>query len=307
MADEERPGPPPLTEDVLQERPPVDFEAPGRTDTDGLELDRSSFSAARAAVRKATPLPSPPAAEAAPSVASDTGRLLGTGVACLLALVVCLLPAYGRERIRRRLSDLPLRPASVITGIAEMTAAFFLGLEAMLDFTRSHMEAAGPVIMNHVLKYDVPPETMYQMYQVQGATLWLAFLVSPVGLLLAFFVLEGATRILAAVVGKEVMGTLPLWLLDRVRWLVVRQLARSRRRPSPVDHVVKDEQGMLVSIQSARAYAWDHTTTLQFEGRLYVVEERLSSEDGERPYRYRVREAPAGHLIRKLTEYAPAP
>ncbi len=306
MDEDERPGPPPLGEDVVQERPPTDFAAPERTDTEGLTLDRSSYTAPSPTVRKAPPLPSPAPREVPETVASEMGRLLGSGVALVVALVVCLLPAFWRERIERRLGNLPFRLATFVTGIAEVATMLVFGLDAMYAFMQARLAETGPVMMDFALKHDLPPRTMHEMHQVQGAALWVAFMISPVGLSLAFFALEGSYRVVAATWGGEALGTVPLWLVDQVRWLA---RLREQRRPAvlPIDTIVKDQRGILVSIQSARAYAWDHTTTLRFEERLYEVEEQRSSEERERPYLFCVREASPGHLIRKVTEYTPAP
>jgi hypothetical protein len=312
--DEECPGPPPLTEeDVVQGKSPSDFEPTRRTDTEGLELDRSTFTATASRVKEAPSLPDRPAEKTTPArevvelMGSDIGRLLGTGVVLLLALVVCVLPRFWRDPIKRRFPNLPLCLATVITGIVEMTAAFFVGLQEVVGFMESRLKQTAPVLMDHVLKHEVSPQTMHEMYQAQGAILWISFILSPLGFLLAFVMSEGAARIVAAVVAKEAWGTLPLWLVEKVRWLAASLLQRSRRKPLPPDTIVKAGQATLVSIQSAHGYAWDHTTTLRFEGRLYVVDEQSSTQDHERPYLYRLREAPMGHLIRKLTEYKPTP
>ncbi len=313
--DEERPqGPPPMAEgDLVPEPASSDFGPPGATTTEGLELDRSNFEPLGLPTYEAPSPSKPPAADVVPAkeiakrAASDVARLLGSSAALLLALVVCLLPAYWRERIRRHLADLPLRLAAVITGIAEMAAAFLFGLESMLRFMNAQLEEIGPVMMNHVLKHDVPPQTMFEMHQLQGAVLWITFLVSPTGLLLAFFMLEGATRIVGTAVVKEPWGILALWLVEQVRRLTGGLIRRSQQEVLPADKIAKDGQGILVSIESAQSYAWDHTTTLSFEARFYVVEEWSSTGDNERPYLYRIREAPRGHLIRRVTEYRPTP
>ena len=106
---------------------------------------------------------------------------------------------------------------------------------------------------------------------------------------------------------KQVCGILPLVVLDGAYRLVARPIRKARQRPLPIDLLVKDGEGVLVSIQSARAYAWDKTTTLRFESRLYVIEEHLRSGDQERPYLYRVGQAPMGHLVRAVIDFSPEP
>jgi len=188
-----------------------------------------------------------------------------------------------------------------------MTAALLLGLHTMLGFIHARLEESGTVLMDHVLKHDVCPATMYQMHQVQGAVLWIAFLLSPTGLLLAALMAEGALRMMGAIVAKETWGTLPLWLVDQVCRLATRALRRSGQKELAPDEIIRDGLGILVAIQSARAYAWDRATTLRFEERLYILDEHTSSGERQRPYLYRLRQAPESHLVRKLTDYAPVP
>jgi hypothetical protein len=200
---------------------------------------------------------------------------------------------------------LSLSFGAAVTGAIEMIAGFAVGLDTMLGFMRSGLAESGPVLMEQVINHDVDPRTTYELFQVQGAMLWVMFFLSPMGLLVAFAFCEGMARFLAATVTRQVCGVLPLWLLDGACRLVARPAAKARHRSSPMDVLVKDGEGLLASIQSALRYPWDRTTTLRFEGRLYVVAEQSSSHDRDRPYRYRVRPAPLGHLVRALTDYPP--
>jgi hypothetical protein len=134
----------------------------------------------------------------------------------------------------------------------------------------------------------------------------LEYLLQPLSLLLIYFTLEGAVRMLAGMITCEVVGTLPL---QGVAWLHGKAEARwgeYRLGPRIVDLVQKgDGAGCDLRILSCRPKkTWDRMMTIVYDDVFY---ELAGEERGPVPrqFIYLLRRIPEGKIIRGYHYYRP--
>jgi hypothetical protein len=132
------------------------------------------------------------------------------------------------------------------------------------------------------------------------------YLIQPLSLLLIYFTVEGAVRMLAGLVTGEVVGTLPL---QAVAWLHGKAEARWAERklgPRVADLVQKgDGTSCDLRILSCRPKkTWDRMMTIVYEDVFY---ELVGEERGQLPrqFAYLLRRIPEGKIIRGHHYYRP--
>ncbi len=140
-----------------------------------------------------------------------------------------------------------------------------------------------------------------------GIIILIEYLIHPVTILLIYFCIEGLVRAVAAYIGGETVGTLPLVLLA---WVAQKYTARSYERSlgKRVPDVVEKPgpAGYDLRIASCRPkLGWDRLLTISYEDELYEVAEQ---ESGSPPFQfvYLLRKKPEGKVIRGLHRYDPA-
>jgi hypothetical protein len=162
--------------------------------------------------------------------------------------------------------------------------------------------------------------------QIAGAA-YTVFLFHPFTWVLAYFCIEGAVRLCGAAFAENVLGTLPLGLIDRTLALLT-----PRRQPKPAfpDHrnaqsfasAVRERTMLshLKQVPDELHYATDHTQELleirasrrkddwlapkvvRVDDLYYRLEEN-SVEHGPRPFRYRLRRLERGVPGRNVLLY----
>jgi hypothetical protein len=168
----------------------------------------------------------------------------------------------------------------------------------------------------------IPPHT------VGFAALALMFL-HPLTWLIAWCALEGAVRFLGAAFTGNVLGILPLFLLDKIRTRVtsgrraerpadtqnnwssffssIRQRAAFLRNPVLPDEVrySADATGEVMSIASSRPKSgWEPPRIIRCKD-IYYRLEATSERPGPRPFLYVLRRLPAGVPGRTVISYSP--
>jgi len=139
-----------------------------------------------------------------------------------------------------------------------------------------------------------------------GATSMFEYLLRPLTVVLIYFTVEGAVRVLAAWAGEETVGTLPLYLLAGV----VGRIQASRRERALGERVVDQVQhcegiSYDLTIASCRPKSdWTRLTTIEYQDQLYeLFEEKRGFPP--RPFIYRLRKLSPGKVIRGLHHYQP--
>jgi hypothetical protein len=141
-----------------------------------------------------------------------------------------------------------------------------------------------------------------------GAIALLTFVTHPGTWTLVYFSIEGVARALAAILGEQPLGTLPLAVVDRI-------VARSQRRraearvPLVPDKVTRSDaaQPWDLRVESCRPKpTWKPPLAVRFEDRLYkVLGQAPEAVNSPRPYIYILQRIPAGEAARGPVNYDP--
>lgn len=213
------------------------------------------------------------------------------------------------------------RPATLVSGLVELTAgaagAAFWYMLTMTPMISSGAEAA----VVGKLGEEVTE------FQVGGAAL-AVFATHPVTWLFAYLFAEGAVRLFGAVITEDVLGILPLFLVERAIYLVshrqeirsdedirrnlasmvqgVRAHAIAARTEEVPDelHYSKEASGEILEIWASRAKEdWVAPKVVRVDDVYYRLEES-SVAKRPRPFRYRLRRLEAGVPGRNVLLYS---
>jgi hypothetical protein len=139
-----------------------------------------------------------------------------------------------------------------------------------------------------------------------GFTTLVEYIFSPLTLLLIYFSIEGALRLLAALVVDECTGTMPLYLLA---WALERAgKARKERQFGPrVPDEVQHCEGIsydLVIASCRPKKNWDRLISIEYQDQLYELFEEKKGFP-PRPHIYQLRMHPRGKVVRGIHHYQP--
>ncbi|MGB7436325.1 MAG: hypothetical protein WBR26_07055 [Candidatus Acidiferrum sp.] len=237
----------------------------------------------------------------------------------LVGPLAALLPARWRSALPS-LVHADWERAGTLSGILEMLAAIIgLGYWYMLEMTRRIDQ-----IMNGTVHGKTP--VGLTEHQVQGAALTI-FYMGPLTWILFYFFFEGAFRLCGAAFTENVLGTLPLYLLERTVFLVrhrkqaklgelvarnvlsfvasVREqwmVARLEEVPDELHYTTSGTEPMLEVWASRRKQEWVSPKIVRVDELYYRLEESWV-EKGSRPFRYRLRQLEAGVPARNVILY----
>jgi len=130
----------------------------------------------------------------------------------------------------------------------------------------------------------------------------LEYFFSWQGMVLAFFFVDGAVRLLAAVAGQS-LGTIPLYV---VAWLDEWRSRRAKKKEQlPLISDLAEPDGDGLRICSCRTRKnWDKWMTVMYEEKLYEIANAEIAAP-PRPYVYLLRPKPDSKVIRGLHRYHP--
>jgi hypothetical protein len=224
--------------------------------------------------------------------------------------VVALLPERWRRRLPGRM-DVDWSRAGTLSGIYELIGAVGgLGYWYMVEVPRriaqivdANVDGRVPVGMDDV--------------QVNGAALTF-FYISPLTWVLFYFFFEGALRLCGAAFTDNVLGTLPLYLTERlVFWVrnreeahvgktvseTVKSIAESVREraivatledvPDELEYSKSGEEEWLQIRASRRKEEWVEPKIVRVD-EIYYRLEQIWVGKGPRPFCYRLRRLAAG-------------
>jgi hypothetical protein len=167
-----------------------------------------------------------------------------------------------------------------------------------------------------------------QAIATAALTVWFTH---PLTWLLAYIFLEGAVRMVATVASGETLGTLPLFLFDKIVinrfrhtersgpasenfrsnassfWDAIRERMMVSRLPQVGDELIFRTSGaeeFLEVSASRRKNDWDPPRVVRFEDSYYRLESS-SAGAAPRPFRYTLRRLPAGVPGRSVLLYSP--
>jgi hypothetical protein len=235
-----------------------------------------------------------------------------------IGAVLALLPARWRRRLPGT-AEVSWSRAGTMSGIYEMALAIAVLANWYMYEMARRMQQVVEVMSQH-------PGQEVNEHQVQGAALFL-FYMSPLTWVLSYFVIEGAVRLLGAAFSDHVMGTLPLYLAERLAFWIrkpeearvgervkghakdiaesVREKVMVTRLEDVEDELVelkKDGAEFLEIQASRRKEEWVAPKTVRVGDTFYRLEESWVGS-GERPFRYRWRKVEAGVMGRTVIVY----
>lgn len=131
------------------------------------------------------------------------------------------------------------------------------------------------------------------------------FWLKPVHVLLFYFILEGMFRTLAALVGQQVIGLVPLYLVSGIHGVIGRRKYERSLGPLVADEIRRGTtRGEFdLKVYSCRPKLhWNPYMTIEFEGEFYQY---FNEEYGNLPRRfiYYLRRNPIGRVVVVIDRY----
>lgn len=220
-----------------------------------------------------------------------------TWKAYFIAPFYVLLPKRWRKNDRHGAGKYLAR-AALISGLAEaLIALVLLSFWYLLFF--------GALDSRYVHYLDETMSAVPYAAEFVGEGGLIGLIINPFTWLIVYFGFEGAARAFAALATGEVVGTLPLYLLE-FAWRHIK-----RKRPTPEPPLVPDEVtpgGGTCDIQIAscrKREGWVYPFTLRFAGGYFQVMDHKCITVGPRPHIYSLRRLPIGEPARGLQPYDP--
>ncbi len=217
----------------------------------------------------------------------------------LLGPFLSLLPETWRARLPSA-ESIRWRPATFISGALEsllsLCALVVWYSYSVTHHTRVQLESALRAHPN------VHPNEM-----MMGLLGYVFVALNPVTWIICWFGFEGVIRALGAAFTEEIVGTLPLWIIDKSH-RALRQRSQNRHRPPQVPDGVtwfSDGQHEVLRIMSCRPKpGWNDRPYVRFKDEFFKVERSLAGT-GLRPYVYHLRRLQPGEIVRAPENYDP--
>ena len=214
----------------------------------------------------------------------------------VIRYIVAVLMTFVPPRYRE---DVPLRGEAIVAGIVRILAAASILVYRFMIFSWQRAAIIGPGV-------DVP-SNMPEVNATFGAGIFMMadFVFQPVNMLLIYLIHEGVIRSLAALVGHQVLGTLPLYLISGVHGLMDKAAYKRDLGPLVVDEVVRGgpKSGYDLKVYSCRPKLnWNPYMTIEFEGEFFQM---FKEEPGQtsRRFVYYLRRNPAGRVVVVIDHY----
>ena len=233
---------------------------------------------------------------------SEVIRLLRNVGFVLVSLIVAVLPAGDRRRFSARY-PLGLNGASFFVGVAQILIGGPVWIYGFLLYGGriSNLQTAA-VGMN------VEPSESLPTLMFAGPLTFIAYLLTPVGLLLAYITLTGVLRLVVLGTVREPMGDplvgLTLWGVRSFRRGSARQAKLARLGPERPDRVRREGDSDLVILSCREKPTWNERVTIQAGSRFYRLIGVGERQDGQfHAIAYLLREADRGEVLRGLVRY----
>src|ERR1051325_11701410 len=128
-----------------------------------------------------------------------------------IGIFITLLPSRYRK-------ETSLRGEAIVCGVGETLLMMFVLIERVIRFSQE-----ANVLQQSGLSPDIISEAANRMGEpaVYGSGIFLsaAFLLKPLNILIIYLAFEGLIRALAALVGHQVIGSLPFYAISGIHGL----------------------------------------------------------------------------------------
>jgi len=244
-------------------------------------------------------------------------RELGTLLRDLgLGLVLPFLP----ERVRTRVADrygMDLLGATILSGLLEIAIGIVVFYLAYRSTVAAWSAQTSSVVAEHADSIQQRVKSRfwnpYNLSLFSGSLLYIAFLITPKGMLSVFAIYEGIFRSVAAAATGETIGSafvvlpwrLSAWLVQMGRRAADRALAK----PALPDRVKRlrgrDGDGYLVESDTSKP-DWREGLAVEIGECHYRLTRCAARRAGRKQvWRYLLRPWPAGEIIRRRQRYQP--
>jgi len=145
-----------------------------------------------------------------------------------------------------------------------------------------------------------------QMGERIGLVALIIVALNPVTWVIYGWGVEGGIRVLGAAITGEIVGTLPLWAIDRSYCALVRW-TNHWRMPVVADEVTwgKDGDAEILRIKSCRPKPnWQNHPTIRYHDEFFQVSNVLPAPETQ-TYVYHLRRLQPGEMFRGLEDYDP--
>ncbi len=221
-------------------------------------------------------------------------------------LLSSVLLSFLPQRWRRRWTasyEVELVRGAFISGLLQFGVCIVVLIVRYLFFIDARMKAIAATLVAQG-REAVMADRAFQYGA--GAFAMVEYLIHPLTLLLIYFLIEGLVRFSAALIGDEVVGTMPLHLVALTHERYSRAAAERALGPRIPDEVRPgDGRDCDLRVLSCRPKpAWDRLMTVSYQDTLYEIADR-SEGAPPRPYVYLLRLKPQHKVVRGLHRYDP--
>jgi hypothetical protein len=210
-----------------------------------------------------------------------------------------LLPASWRAKLPSA-QEINWRRATFLSGVLEVLAS----LGALVVWYSYSVTHHIPLPLSLALRAHPEIETPPQLVGLMG---YILVALNVVTWVIAWFGFEGVIRACGVAVTGEIVGTLPLWLIDQF-YRFSRWRSQDRRRPPLAPDEVawcKDGQTEVLRVMSCRPKpTWNNRPTVRIKEDFFQVEKPVPGSR-PRPYAYLLRRLKPGEIVRGLENYDP--
>jgi hypothetical protein len=235
---------------------------------------------------------------------------------------VALLPARWRKGLPFA-EAVEWAPAAVISGMGELVIAVIVGMY-WYSYSMTTWVAHG---LDAVLSGRTGPAQVTD--HAIGFMAYLIWATHPLTWMIGYFFLEGAARLCGAAFTGHVMGSLPLFLADKIYGKIfrrnepldavranapegnfrstMRDKMQAVRTRAVSDELTAEKDGgeEVLRIQSSHAKAeWEPPRVVRYQDSYYRLE-TYTRVSGPRPFQYTLRKLPAGVPSRSVLVYEP--
>jgi hypothetical protein len=216
----------------------------------------------------------------------------------ILSVLMTFLPPRYRD------PNASLRGEAMSAGILQFLAAVGLLVYRFAIFSWARAAPIDPNVVNATTASNVPDANAI----FGGGVFMMAdFLFNPWNMLLVYLMYEGMVRFLAALVGHQVIGTLPLYVVSGVHGLIDKKSHEQYLGELVVDLVIPggEKQSYDLKVYSCRPKLnWNPYMTVEYEGKFYQY---FKEEHGAAPRRfiYYLRKNPTGRVVVVIDHYKP--
>lgn len=211
----------------------------------------------------------------------------------ILGPIFTLLPRGWREKVFQTTPN-RLARATTLSGILEA----LLALVGLVGWYSIYVTLARNALVHSSAGSGGATERM-------GLFAYIWFWLNPITWIVAYFILEGVLRSVAALSTGESFGTLPLFVAERT----YQRATRPPKKPELAlvsDEITTGDATCDMKIASCRAKAdWKYPLTIRYAEAYFQVVASADRGAGPRPYVYSLRRLPAGEIARGLKQYHP--